>query len=364
MVDSEIIVEARSLKKHYKDFWGRTKAVGVDGIDFCIHRGEVAGLLGPNGSGKTTTIKLILGLLRPSSGTIKIFDENPENSQIKKRIGYLPEDTYLYEYLSAEETLDYFGSLFRLPSKERKKRTKQLLEMVGLSHAAKRRLGEFSKGMARRIGLAQSLINDPDLVILDEPTSGLDPIGCRDVKHLIRLLSSRSKTIIISSHLLADLEGVCHKIFVFYNGKIQAQGPLKKLLTVPDEIRVTLPSVNSQVIDEIVERCKTSDPPINVSVDQPTIRLEEFFLRTVNEATQTRAYNAEFNSEYRLADHLVNDIGNRKSSEQLLKKWKLERIETQNKVKQRSQYNVATPAPDLEHLRSLTKDGSKKESKN
>ena len=168
-MDKEIVVEACKLKKYYNDFWGRTKAVGVDGIDFRVHRGEVIGLLGPNGSGKTTTIKLILGLLRPLSGTIKIFDKSPEDKYIKERIGYLPEDTYFYEYLNAEETLNYFGSLFRLPPAERKKRTKQLLEMVGLTHAAKRRLGEFSKGMARRIGLAQSLINDPDLVILDEP---------------------------------------------------------------------------------------------------------------------------------------------------------------------------------------------------
>ena len=355
MVDNEIVVQAMGLKKIYKDFWGRTKAIGVDGIDLSVHRGEVVGLLGPNGSGKTTTIKLILGLLRPLSGTIRVFGKNPQNNRIKRRIGYLPEDTYLYHYLTAEETLGYFGSLFRLSSKELEKRIKQLLEMVDLAHAAKRRLGEFSKGMARRIGLAQALINDPDLVILDEPTAGLDPIGCRDIKNLIRHLAGRNKTVIISSHLLADLEDVCDTALVIHKGKIRAQGSLRTLLTAKNKIRVTLPSSDSRLVNKIAEMCKPSTPN-EVIIDQPSMRLEEFFLQVIHQDKQPKRNNSEFSTENRLAPYLVDQCKESRSSERTLNERNMRAADFyQNNTEAVAKESESALVPDLERLKSLTK---------
>ena len=163
------VVEAVGLTKEFKDFWNRPKAKAVNDIDFEVREGEVLGLLGPNGSGKSTTVKMLLGLLYPTAGRLTVFGRSPRDVDTKKMIGYLPEETYLYKYLTAAETLDFFASLFNLSAEERRLRTEQLLDMVGLSHARNRQVGEFSKGMARRIGLAQAMINDPAFLILDEP---------------------------------------------------------------------------------------------------------------------------------------------------------------------------------------------------
>src|SRR5438445_9028209 len=221
---TETVISGRGLTKVFKDFWGRPKARAVDNVDFEVRRGEVFGLLGPNGSGKSTTVKLILGLLHPTKGHIQVFGHSPRHVATKARIGYLPEESYLYRYLNSRETLDFFGNLFRLPRGDRDSRDAQLLDMVGLSQTRTRAVGEFSKGMQRRIGLAQALINDPDLVILDEPTSGLDPIGCREVKDLILALARRGKTVILSSDLLSDVEDVCDRVVIYYGGRIQAIG--------------------------------------------------------------------------------------------------------------------------------------------
>src|SRR5690349_9654877 len=235
------VIAVRGLTKVFKDFWGRAKARAVDNVDFEVRRGEVFGLLGPNGSGKSTTIKMLLGLLYPTKGHIEVFGHSPRHVATKSRIGYLPEESYLYRYLNSYETLDFFGNLFKLPGDKRNQRAEQLLEMVGLNQTRTRAVGEFSKGMQRRIGLAQALINDPDLVILDEPTSGLDPIGCREVKDLILALARRGKTVILSSHLLADVEDVCDRVVIYYGGKIKALGTWKELLARPDTLRTTTP---------------------------------------------------------------------------------------------------------------------------
>ena len=223
----DVVISVQGLTKVFKDFWGRPKAKAVNNVDFEIKRGEVFGLLGPNGSGKSTTIKMLLGLLYPTRGHIEVFGHSPRHVATKSRIGYLPEESYLYRYLNSQETLDFFGNLFNLNSVERRKRADQLIEMVGLNNARNRQVGEFSKGMQRRIGLAQALINDPDLVILDEPTAGLDPIGCREIKDLIVALAKRGKTVILSSHLLSDVEDVCDRVVIYYGGRIQAKGTLQ-----------------------------------------------------------------------------------------------------------------------------------------
>src|SRR5437764_9034785 len=227
---TETVITVRGLTKVFKDFWGRPKAKAVDNVDFEVRRGEVFGLLGPNGSGKSTTVKMLLGLLYPSRGHIEVFGHSPRHVATKSRIGYLPEESYLYRYLNSDETLDFFGNLFALPANERRQRTEQLLDMVGLNQARRRQVGEFSKGMQRRIGLAQALINDPQLVILDEPTSGLDPLGTRWMKDLILQLRDQGKTVILCSHRLDDVQDVCNRIAILYDGELQELGEVKVLL--------------------------------------------------------------------------------------------------------------------------------------
>jgi len=281
-----LIVEARGLTKVFRDFWGRPKARAVNGIDFSVTRGQVFGLLGPNGSGKSTTVKLLLGLLYPTRGKLVVLGQSPRHVETKRRIGYLPEESYLYRYLTAAETLDFFGALFGIHPDERSKRTGQLLEMVGLSAARDRAVGEFSKGMARRIGLAQALVNDPELVILDEPTSGLDPIGCREVKDVIRLLARRGKTVILCSHLLADVEDVCDDLLVLYGGRVCVGGRLDDILTIEDRTRITVPRLPPAELDRILATIRAAAAGGPVEVANPRMNLEEFFLDVVRRARE------------------------------------------------------------------------------
>jgi ABC-2 type transport system ATP-binding protein len=281
---AETVVSVRGLTKVFKDFWGRPKARAVDNVDFEVRRGEVFGLLGPNGSGKSTTVKMLLGLLYPTRGHIEVFGRSPRHVGTKSRIGYLPEESYLYRFLDSHETLGFFGSLFDLPAHERKKRTEELLEMVGLGQVRTRVVGEFSKGMQRRIGLAQALINDPDLVILDEPTAGLDPIGCREVKDLILTLKKRGKTVLLSSHLLSDVEDVCDRVVIYYGGKIQAMGTLNDLLAKRDAVRITTPALPAATMQRVMEIIRHDAASDAVHVDNPRQNLESYFLEVVRNA--------------------------------------------------------------------------------
>src|SRR3982750_2226856 len=279
--ERETVISVQGLTKVFKDFWGRPKARAVDNVSFEVKRGEVFGLLGPNGSGKSTTVKLLLGLLYPTKGHIEVFGHSPRHVPTKARIGYLPEESYLYRYLNSRETLDFFGNLFRLDKGDRNNRSEQLLEMVGLGQAHTRAVGEFSKGMQRRIGLAQALINDPDLVILDEPTAGMDPIGCREVKDLILALARRGKTVILSSHLLSDVEDVCDRVVIYYGGKIQAMGTLKELLATPDAVRITTPVLSRETMERALEIIRKDIGGDKIRIDNPTQNLESYFLDVV-----------------------------------------------------------------------------------
>ncbi len=314
----DVVASVRGLTKVFRDFWGRPKARAVDDVDFDVRRGEVFGLLGPNGSGKSTTVKLLLGLLYPTKGHIEVFGQSPRHVPTKARIGYLPEESYLYRYLNSRETLDFFGNLFELPRDDRDNRTEQLLEMVGLSQVSTRVVGEFSKGMQRRIGLAQALINDPDLIILDEPTSGLDPIGCREVKDLILALARRGKTVILSSHLLADVEDVCDRVVIYYGGKIQAMGTLKELLAKPDAIRITTPVLPRETLERVLELIRHDVATDKVRIDNPTQNLESYFLDIVQKARQAAAATSGATSGARVAAYLRGDAETKPAADRIL----------------------------------------------
>jgi len=317
---AETVIAVRGLTKVFKDFWGRPKARAVDNVDFEVRRGEVFGLLGPNGSGKSTTIKMLLGLLYPTKGHIEVFGHSPRHVATKSRIGYLPEESYLYRYLNSYETLDFFGNLFRLPGGERDKRAEQLLDMVGLSQTRTRAVGEFSKGMQRRIGLAQALINDPDLVILDEPTAGLDPIGCREVKDLILALARRGKTVILSSHLLSDVEDVCDRVVIYYGGKIQAMGTLKELLAKPDAIRITLPVLPRETMDRALALLRQDVAEDKIRIDNPTQNLESYFLDVVERARQAAKETSGALSGQRVAEYLRGEAEAAPSTDKMLER--------------------------------------------
>ncbi len=283
---SSVVVSSVGLVKEFRDFWNRPKSKAVNDLDFEVREGEVLGLLGPNGSGKSTTVKMLLGLLYPTGGRLTVFGKSPRDVDTKKLIGYLPEESYLYKYLTAYETLDFFASLFNLSAGERAKRCTQLLEMVGMSHAKNRPVGEFSKGMARRIGLAQAMVNDPSLLILDEPTSGLDPLGCREVKDLILMLKKRGKTVIVTSHLLSDVEDVCDRVIILYGGRIRAQGTLSELLTIQNTSTITTPELPPEVMEKVLSILRSSLNGEEFRISHPRMTLEDFFLDVVNRARQ------------------------------------------------------------------------------
>lgn len=282
---SDVVVETRSLTKIYRDFWGRKKKTALNALDLKIHKGEIFGLLGPNGSGKTTTIKLLLGLLFPTGGDAFVFGEPAAKVEKNERIGYLPEESYLYRFLNAEETLDFYGRLFDITPDVRRRRSAELIEMVGLSADKKRILKEYSKGMRQRIGLAQALINDPELVILDEPTSGLDPLGTAWMKKLILDLRAKGKTVLMCSHRLDDVQDVCDRIAILYNGDLQELGAVSKL--VEDAARLELRAKKVKETPELradLEAVIKKHGGELESVGHPTTTLEELFLRIVEES--------------------------------------------------------------------------------
>jgi len=284
-MSQHVLVETRRLTKVYRDFWGRQKKTALQALNMQIPRGEIFGLLGPNGSGKTTTIKLLLGLLFPSQGEALVFGQPAAQVRKNERIGYLPEESYLYRFLNAEETLDFYGRLFNMPASLRRSRAQELIEMVRLADDKKRIVREYSKGMRQRLGLAQALINDPELVFLDEPTSGLDPLGVRWMKDLIVELRRKGKTVIMCSHRLDDVQDVCDRIAILHEGVLQELGEVKALLR--DTRHVELQAGDLQLTDELrrdLEQVVARHGGAVDSLGHRTSTLEELFLRIVEES--------------------------------------------------------------------------------
>ena len=293
-MSEEIVVQTRALSKVYRDFWGRQKVRALKALDLEVHRGEVFGLLGPNGSGKTTTIKLILGLLFPTSGEAVVLGKSATDVQKNERIGYLPEESYLYRFLNAEETLDFYARLFDMSAETRQERVDGLIKQVGLDTARKRQLQEYSKGMTRRIGLAQALINNPDLILLDEPTSGLDPIGTREMKDMILRLRDEGKTVVMCSHLLADVQDVCDRIAILHQGELKELGRVDSLLKVADVTQIRARGLSGDCQNELRDVIARHHGEL-LQMDNPTTTLEELFLSIVrdSEARPGRRANVE-----------------------------------------------------------------------
>jgi len=310
-------------------------------------------LLGPNGSGKTTTIKVLLGLLHPTKGKSLCLGGHATDPKISARIGFLPEESYLYKYLNARETLDFYGRLFRLDRGVRKTRIEALLDMVGLKAVANRAVGTFSKGMARRIGLAQALINDPDLLILDEPTTGLDPIGTRQIKDLIIKLAQRGKTVLLCSHLLADVEDVCDRIAILYGGKVQAKGQVAELLQQADKRQITTGVISDGAIEKITRIVRAENAECEIS--SPMSKLETFFINTVKAAQRTSTQTNGAVSTTKIGDFLTGQT----VSESILDKLVTAPLsqETSDEpptTEESTPTKIAETSPDKQLLQDLT----------
>ncbi len=282
---TNIIVETRNLGKIYRDFWGRKKVHALKSLDLEVRRGEIFGLLGPNGSGKSTTIKLMLGLLFPTSGRVFVFGKDATDVSKNERIGYLPEESYLYKFLNADETLDFYGRLFDMSAEERRERSAKLIKMVKLEHARRRQLKEYSKGMTRRIGLAQALINEPEFLVLDEPTTGLDPLGTRDMKDLILRLRDEGKTILLCSHQLADVQDVCDRVAILHQGELKELGRVDSLLKMQDVTQIHASGLSEEAKGRIKKIIEESGGELQ-RMDNPTTTMEDLFLDIVKESEQ------------------------------------------------------------------------------
>lgn len=269
------VLRAEGLTRVFKDFWGRPTVTAVDQVSFSLGGGEVVGLLGPNGAGKSTTVKMLLGLLRPTAGTCTVLGQPAGHAATQARVGYLPEESAFWPTLTGRETLDLLAGLTARPSDPA-----ALLARVGLTAAADRRVGEYSKGMARRLGLAQALLGSPDLLILDEPTSGLDPLGRREVKAMIGELAAAGTTILLSSHLLAEVEDVCDRVLVLLNGRLVAAGGLAELLGETGQLALPLPQLSPEALARVLAAVRAE---LGTDIEpRPLSRgLEAFFLDLV-----------------------------------------------------------------------------------
>ncbi len=278
----ESIIKVKNVSKHYKGVMGEKCFKALDSLSLEVEKGEIFGLLGPNGSGKTTLLRLLLGLIFPTSGKISVLGKSPRHIRPKMKIGYLPEHPYFYDFLNPVELLNFYGSLFGIDPHTKRKRVPLLLEQVGLKDFRKMRIRNFSKGMLQRIGLAASLINDPELLFLDEPTLGLDPIGTIEVQKFLRELNSKGKTIFLCSHLLAQVQDSCHRIGVIHKGRLIKLGRLEELLTVKDELAVVVRGMAKAEKEKLRDFVKQTGSEV-VSISERKDSLKDLFIKIISE---------------------------------------------------------------------------------
>ncbi len=274
---TEPAVSVQNLTKVFPIPFRRTRLVAVRGLNLEVAPGQVYGLLGPNGSGKSTTLKIILSLVTASTGTTKIFGRDSREVGSREAVGFLPENPYFYKYLTGEETIRFYGKLCGLRGKKLAARTNELLELVSLQDARDRRLGGYSKGMLQRIGLAQALIQEPKLVVLDEPTAGVDPAGSREIRDLILDLKKRGITVLLSSHLLAQVQEICDRVGILANGVLVREGRVEDLLAIENQTELILENATPEVLAQISALLDKSDTRL-VKQRQPQTTLEGLFL--------------------------------------------------------------------------------------
>jgi len=244
-------IETFDLTKVYKSRFGLRRWLAVDRLNLKVEAGRVFGFLGPNGAGKTTTIMMLLGNIYPTAGSATLLGHPIRNLEVRRRIGFLPEKFQFHEFLSAQELLELHGRLCRMPRRQVMKRIPEVLELVGLSERRDSKIREFSKGMQQRIGLAQAILNDPELIILDEPTSALDPIGRGDVRDLINHLKAAGKTIFLNSHLLSEIEMTCDQVAILKGGRLMRQGRIEDLLAAPSTVEMRILNLNPVLVREM-----------------------------------------------------------------------------------------------------------------
>jgi ABC-2 type transport system ATP-binding protein len=288
MADSSTpAVQIEGLTKVFRLPLRKEKVVAVNDLSLQVGAGEVYGLIGPNGSGKSTTMKVLLGLISPSAGRASIFGLDSSETASRGSVGFLPENPYFYKYLTGSETLAFYGKLCGLSRKEIRGRSEELLEMVDLTDARNRRLGGYSKGMLQRIGLAQALVGDPRLVVLDEPTAGVDPAGSRKIRDLVLELKRRGITVILSSHLLEQVQEVCDEVGIIFNGRLVREGKLNDLIAIEDQTEIVLQNATPQLLDGIAGLVEREDCAQLLRCGHPRTTLERLFLQEINEESKT-----------------------------------------------------------------------------
>ena len=273
-------IRTENLTKKYALGWRRGKLLALDRLNLTVREGEVYGLLGPNGSGKSTTLKLILDLVTPTEGAVWIFDTPADKVVSRLHVGFLPENPYFYRYLTGAETIEFYGRLCGITGAPLQKRVEELLDLVGLQHARDSRLAGYSKGMLQRIGLAQALVHDPKLLLLDEPTAGVDPIGSKDIRNLIHRLKEMGKTVLLSSHLLAQVQDVCDRIGVLNLGRMILEGQVDQLISDQRRLSITVQDLPESGRATVEASVRTAGGKI-VSVEHPQTTLEHLFLEAV-----------------------------------------------------------------------------------
>lgn len=274
-------VRLQNITKTFPLPFRREKILALQNLSLEIPAGQVYGLLGPNGSGKSTTLKILLGLVRPSSGSAEIFGANSQSFASKEKVGFLPENPYFYKFLTAKETLLFYGKLCGMGGKTLRLRIEELLDLVGLTYARNRRIGSFSKGMLQRIGLAQALIQSPRLLVLDEPTAGVDPAGSRQLRNLILDFKKQGITILLTSHLLEQMQEVCDRIGILYRGKLVKEGDLDQLVSIQNQTEIILQNADSATLEKIRSCLAGSDTEL-LSIRKSRQSLESVFLEATS----------------------------------------------------------------------------------